>query len=185
MRHTVANIWAPETTALRYTTSSGQTVTITTLWDHVEQGRRVVSCRLDNGQTGLLTIDNRPDALALIESERARLESLLLNSVPGIEEYLDAVEAVRNYREDFEGMMEDEDNDGVRPPARPAMTVEQARNAYPVAAAYMRIVRACGADSRSQVGYERRCAGKWAAEQIVEHGADVIAAADEMDQRIG
>jgi hypothetical protein len=76
-------------------------------------------------------------------------------------------------------MMSDENNDGVRPPEHPKMSVEEAKRQYPIAAAYLTILKYSQADPSSKTGFEQRIKGEEAIEKL-ENGADVEKTRDEM-----
>lgn len=57
--------------------------------------------------------------------------------IPGLSLLKAAHQARASYQEAFERMMEDEGNDGARPPKAPEQDVEQLAQQYPVAACYL------------------------------------------------
>lgn len=65
-----------------------------------------------------------------------RLE-LSLN-VPGLNELIAAHNAEEKYADDFNAMMDDENNDGVNPPTRPTVKSSELAKQYPIAAAYLK-----------------------------------------------
>lgn len=102
-------------------------------------------------------------------------EAKLLAAVPGLNELRAACEDVARYHEQFERMMEDEGNDGARPPKPIKGDVDALRAQYPVAAAYLK------AESWSYAEhYAKSGAGKKAMERIA-NGEDHVAAVADME----
>jgi len=60
------------------------------------------------------------------------------NNVPGLTELRAIISDWNDYHEGFTRMMENEMNDGVNPPARPAKEVADIAKKYPVASAYIK-----------------------------------------------
>lgn len=156
---------------VEYTTSHG-TAIITTYYTHKAQGRDVYACQI-NGKDMLISADNRPDLVQMVEANRADYKARFEARYPGIYDLVAAINADKNHYEGTQRMMEDEDNDGVRPPKAPKLSADQARQQYPIAAAYLDILRFYNADPSSDIGFNRRQFGK-AAFIAIEAGADVI-----------
>lgn len=108
------------------------------------------------GQKLFMRADGRPEIRALIEEYEASKRSAALAAkaaleanVPGVTEVLAAAAAAYNehtrYSREFEAMMDDEGNDGARPPRAldesPAQRLEALTTAYPRAALYLRAQR--------------------------------------------
>jgi hypothetical protein len=67
----------------------------------------------------------------------AAREAMLRDRVPGLEILRAAREDVSRYHRQCERMMEDEGNDGARPPRRPAADPKAVAAQYPIATAYL------------------------------------------------
>lgn len=74
---------------------------------------------------------------AAIRAEIEREARLLREACPGIDELREALADHERYHDEFERMMEDEGNDGVRPPRPARGDVEALRERHPRAAAYL------------------------------------------------
>ncbi len=151
------------------------------------QGQRVVRVApSDNTINGkridYISLDRHPEIEPLLQAAQDEYETQFTARYPGIYELVNAINTECNYHDSFARMMGDEHNDGVNPPSAPRLNVADARKRYPVAAAYLTIVSYSQSDPSCQTGYNRRCAGKWAIEQLVG-GADVIKTRDEMVAR--
>lgn len=70
---------------------------------------------------------------ATMEYKRQQLEI----AVPGVEVLRDAIYQQNNYFSDFNRMMDDEQNDGVNPPIKPTLSLEELNLKYPRAALYL------------------------------------------------
>ena len=147
----------------------GKLIDTVTIKPRTVNGKRVEGMRLDT----------RPQVAAIMDAENKRRDNIFATRYPGIYELVDALSANSDADQQFTRMMEDESNDGVNPPAYPRLTREQARDKYPIAAAYLTIVKYANSDPSSQTGYERRCAGERAIEML-ESGADVVVACNTM-----
>lgn len=130
-----------------------------------------------------VNIETRPELAAKLREAEAEYERRFLARYPGIDELLSARNASETYHESFQRMMEDEMNDGINPPDQPALSAAEAAKKYPIAAAYLSLLRLADSDPGSQIGYERRKAGKAAFDKILA-GADVIEAEKEAQQRL-
>lgn len=106
----------------------------------------------------LLNKEQGDRALAEIRaSQRARWdaqEAKINQAVPGIDILRAAYNADEDYRQSFEKMMEDENNDGARPPSRPATNSADLAKKYPRAAAYLKAEAYSGAahDCKASAG---------------------------------
>jgi len=134
---------------------------------------------VDGVKIDKMRVDTRPAVISAMEAERDRRDDMFATRYPGIFELVSCLNANSLYDDRFKDMMEDGDNDGVNPPSAPAMTREEARAKYPVANAYLTIVKYADSDPSSQVGYTRRCAGEHAIEAL-ESGTDVISTCNAM-----
>lgn len=147
------------------------------------QGRRVISTdKIIDGKTLYVDLDKHPEIETLLAQANEQYEQEFMARYPGIYELVAAIDDEDNYHEAFERMMEDEHNDGAKPPKQPALSTERAAEMYPIASAYLTICNYTDADPSSQVGYDKRSAGTWAIEQL-EAGRDVIQVRDEMMAR--
>jgi hypothetical protein len=101
--------------------------------------------RVGENSGGLLAVWERewarhPARLARVAAEEsaARIEEARLEALcPGLARLRAAREAEEQYRAEFSEMMEDEDNDGVRPPARVRESAADVARECPAAAAYI------------------------------------------------
>lgn len=92
-------------------------------------------------ESGLLTITESEwsaQQAAGAEQRSADRREKLEAAIPGITELQAAVEDELRYDREFQAMMEDEDNDGARPPKRPTSDVDAIRSKHPRAAAYIK-----------------------------------------------
>lgn len=96
----------------------------------------------DYRQAGTLI---RKTAVPFVESVIAELRALkegaaeaLKRNVPGLDELRAAIRDESRYAEEFERMMDDGHNDGVRPPRPVAAKSSDVAVKYPVAAAYLK-----------------------------------------------
>jgi len=141
------------------------------------------------GRRLFLRADGRPYVQALIDeyeaAQRAAADAraaALEANVPGVTEVLDAAAAAYNedarYSSEFEAMMDDEGNDGARPPraldASLAQRLEALTATYPRAALYLRAKRQ--ADSASWSDNTGKGAAGTRAMEILAGGGDIAAA---------
>ncbi|NJO00401.1 MAG: hypothetical protein HC880_00800 [Bacteroidia bacterium] len=162
---------------IEYPTSQG-TAIITTHYTHTAQGREVYRCQIA-GKDTLIAADTRPDLVDMVAANKADYEARFEGRYPGIYDLVSAINAESAQYEAVHRMMDDEHNDGVNPPRNNhALTVlDQAQKKYPIAGAYLSILRYADADPASDIGFNRRCWGNDALAAI-EAGADVIAQLD-------
>ena len=75
---------------------------------------------------------------------------------PGLAELRAAIEDEDRYQREFQQMMEDGDNDGVKPPAPMIANVGELQKKYPRAAAYLRAesYRYAANDAKSEAGHK-------------------------------
>lgn len=78
------------------------------------------------------------EAQKLSDAKRAESESRLAQAVPGLSELRAAYDDAERYDREFARMMEDESNDGARPPARQKHDINGLRAKYPRAALYLK-----------------------------------------------
>lgn len=114
-------------------------------------------------------------ALEMKAEMRAAEEASLLANVPGLRELESAIAAWNNYHHEFSRMMDDEYNDGVNPPKKPTVDVDEIRAKYPVAAAYLKAQSYAYASH-----YAKVAAGEKAVERIA-NGEDYKIVIDEME----
>lgn len=108
--------------------------------------------------------------VAAADAKRAKIDA-----IEGLNELRKAINDIDRYHRAFDRMMEDENNDGVRPPKRPTMNVEELKAKYPRAAAYLKAEKfATGAH------YVKANAGSKALDKII-NGEDYTAAIAEME----
>ena len=168
-------------------TVSGLTFTLDGFSRTKRQGENVIAVLPNPHKVGkkcidYISLDRHPEIETIRKSAEDSFESAFVARYPGIYTLVTAINDEHNYHESFNRMMDDESNDGVRPPVAPKMTIEQARQQYPIAAAYLTILSYADADPSSQVGYNRRRCGDDAITQL-EGGADVIKTRDAMVKR--
>jgi len=166
---------------------NGHTITLDSYTYTVQRGGphkgktliRCKSLRIDGQLIEYVCLDNRPELRQQIDEANATYQAQFEQRYPGIYALAEAIDNDRHYHRQFDRMMEDEDNDGVRPPAHPKMSVNDARKLYPVAAAYLTILHYSESDPSCETGYNKRHAGEQALKEL-ESGADVIATRDKM-----
>ena len=108
---------------------------------------------------------------AAYEARQARI-----NAIEGLKELQRAIAAEEAYREALNDMMEDEYNDGARPPKKPEISVKELKEKYPRAAAYLK------AESWSMASnYIKAGAGQKAKERII-NGEDYRQVIAEMEK---
>lgn len=112
---------------------------------------------IDDEERNVL-LAGRPQIKEKIQESERKREEELLKRVEGLEEYLEIIEDNITYQDNLNKMMDDENNDGVYPPKKPALTTEEAKNKYPQAAAYCKMIKYSKANPASRIGYIRRCA---------------------------
>jgi len=98
-----------------------------------------------------------------IKAREARENSLEL-AVPGLASLRAARADEARYREEFERMMEDEGNDGVNPPTKPAVSSSDLAAQYPRAALYLK------AESYSCASNDRKASAGSKAAAILANG---------------
>ncbi len=92
-------------------------------------------------------------------------------AIPGLEELREAEESWEIYHERFGRMMEDESNDGARPPQMPSVKLEEIQAKYPRATLYLK------AEAYSQAANsDKASAGHRAMELLVAGGSEEEAA---------
>lgn len=109
-------------------------------WKHVPAGV-THALQQDDGKTLCLqSPDGERCAAALAEAQavyRAARKAQLAVAVPGLDELRAAREAEERYRDRFAAMMENEHNDGARPPAQPTTNAAALAREFPRAALYL------------------------------------------------
>ncbi len=88
-------------------------------------------------------------------------------AIPGLAELRAARNAEARYREATERMMEDEGNDGARPPRRPTTDPDEIAKQYPRAACYLR------AESYEYATNDRKSAAGRKATRLLESGGSI------------
>ena len=74
------------------------------------------------------------------EQAAAAERQALIDAIPGLQAIRDAADEWEAYIMAFNAMMDDENNDGARPPKRPTSDVKALMQAYPVASAYLKAI---------------------------------------------
>ncbi len=105
----------------------------------------------------------------------AREHQARIDAIEGLRELQAALNAHDAYRRAFAHMMDDGQNDGIRPPAVPASSIEELRARYPRAAAYIKADAWACAEH-----YAKAAAGRKALERIIQ-GDDYAAALADME----
>lgn len=116
-----------------------------------------------NGEAALVGItdkDGKKIILAGIEAEEVRLEKLF----PGLRLLRAAHQGEAAYLAAFDRMMANEQNDGVNPPARPAVNTDDLSAQYPRAALYIK------AESFTGAANDRKAAAGEKAKALLEVG---------------
>jgi len=108
---------------------------------------------------------------AAYEARQARI-----NAIEGLKELQRAIAAEEAYREALNDMMEDEYNDGARPPKKPEISVKELKEKYPRAAAYLKAENWSLASNYIKAG-----AGQKAKERIIS-GEDYNQVIAEMEK---
>lgn len=115
-----------------------------------------------------------------IGSEQARAEQAALEAaIPGITLLEAAHYSETAYMEAFNRMMEDEHNDGVRPPKAPAHNTDELSKQYPRAALYIK------ADAYSAASHDQKSAAGDKAKRILRSGGSEAYARDVLDNWLG
>lgn len=125
-------------------------------------------------KTVLLTVEEGTPVLESVEAARtasaSRAKDSLDRAIPGLDLLRSAIREHDVYASRFDAMMEDEYNDGARPPARPTSDLAALSREYPRAAAYLRAEQASwAADYRKSGAGER-------AKKILEAGGEIAEA---------
>lgn len=139
-------------------------------------GKRVYQ-EIAAGKWKTEVLEIKADLTARKEAEDAAraARKAKIAAIAGLPEIRAAIEAEERYRAEFDVMMDDENNDGARPPKRPATDVAQLMAEYPRAAAYLK------AESWSMAAHDvKASAGSRALEKIIS-GDDYASAIAEMD----
>lgn len=102
-------------------------------------------------------------------AKQAKIEA----NVPGLAGLTAAINEEYRYDEAFERMMADENNDGARPPRKPAISSDDLKNQYPVAAAYIK-----AEDWKHAAHYAKSAAGQKAMDRIAAGEDYTLALAD-------
>ena len=98
-----------------------------------------------------------------------------INAIDGLQEIYDARNAWSRYRKNFRRMMDDQDNDGARPPVQPTANIDALNTKYPRAAAYVK-----AEDYSYAANYAKSSAGRKALEKII-NGEDYAQAIADME----
>jgi len=95
-------------------------------------------------------------AVDAAEAERRAKAEALARNVPGLEELREVYAEEDAYRHAFNRMMADEQNDGVRPPRKPARSGAEVAARYPRAAVYLKAECYAAHDMKVSAG-KRAC----------------------------
>ena len=112
--------------------------------------------------------EHRAEIMALIKTEteakeRAAAErEAKIAAIDGLTEIKKAIYDHEKYHRDFERMMDDEFNDGLRPPKKPESDINELMSKYPRAAAYIK-----AEDYSYSPHYAKSAIGIKALEQII------------------
>lgn len=141
----------------------GRTFTSSTYYKHNDHGWVVNFGEVARGKERVNLVvkaADKPEVLAQIEAiETAKADRIAkIAAIEGLAELRAALDAEAQYQEDFARMMEDEGNDGARPPVATHPHPADLATAYPVAALYLR-------------AEDYRCANHW---RKVKAGYDAI-----------
>jgi len=107
---------------------------------------------------------------------RAGVRAELLTNVPGLEILENARNAEHQYMEDFNAMMDDEQNDGVNPPSKPTVKSSDIAAQYPIAAAYLK------AQSYEYASHFTKSAAGRKAKNAISEGKDYVVAIEKMEK---
>lgn len=144
------------------------------------QATRGALIRTDNAQDEIRS--RKAEILAYFQTrdedrERAhKTQAAKIAAIDGLRELQAAIEAVRKYNGNFRKMMEDEYNDGIFPPEKPSVNLDDLRARYPRAAAYLRAESWTFASNSA-----KNSAGRKALNRIIE-GEDYAAAIADMEK---
>ena len=155
--------------------------TVTEYTPRKVQGRRVIETDLKvKGTPVYIDLDKHPEIEAQITAANEKYEQDFTTRYPGIYELV-AAQNDDEYR--YERLQREiERGAGVLSNSHPDRDPADVAKQYPIASAYLDICNYADADPSSQVGYDKRTAGKWAIEQL-ELDCDVIQVRDEMIAR--
>ncbi|MBW1723138.1 MAG: hypothetical protein JRJ78_13915 [Deltaproteobacteria bacterium] len=143
--------------------------------EHRDRGRCLVCARVDADQLRRVEVPEVTRVIRDVVDLRAEAEARLKANVLGLDELRAAYEDAERERVEYQRMMEDEYNDGARPP-RPAGDPAELAAKYPVAAAYLK------AEAWSMAShYAKAAAGRKATESIA-NGEDYKTALETMEK---
>ena len=127
---------------------------------------------LVNGMWKAEIAEIKAGLIAKRDAERAAAaeRKAKIDAIEGLNEIQTAIVDWERYDNEFQKMMDDEHNDGARPPKRPTSNVGELLEKYPRAAAYLTAKEFSHADH-----YVKVCAGETALEKII-NGEDYVAA---------
>lgn len=97
------------------------------------------------------------------------------NAIEGLAELRSAWADEQRYRNQFNRMMDDGDNDGVNPPRRPKANVDEIARKYPRAALYLR------AESYESARHWAKAKAGEEAKEIILSGGDIAAATAKLE----
>jgi hypothetical protein len=127
-------------------------------------------------------ISAKPEIIAELKARReaeaqreAEAKAKLIANVPGLDILRDALTRQEMYQVAFNRMMEDEGNDGARPPKKPTDDIATLKAQYPAAAAYLK------AESWEYAGHYAKSAAGRKAKQAIADGADYTAVLAQME----
>ena len=101
------------------------------------------------------------------DAEEAARNEQLAKYVPGLEELREARDAELEYDNKFSRMMNDENNDGVRPPKRPVANASELAKKYPAAETYLK------AEAYELASHHQKSAAGKKALKLLESGGSV------------
>lgn len=118
-----------------------------------------------NGQKQPIVVRSGDDDL-LYKAKKQYEADKSEQAVPGLAELESAIFAAERYADQFAAMMDDEMNDGVRPPAQPGCDIDALKAQYPRAAVYITADSYCNASH-----YAKASAGRKAKELLLSGGS--------------
>jgi hypothetical protein len=163
-----------------YTTPKGAKLKILSSWKEKVEVEVLIPIPggSPKGAKGNMLLSTLPGLAEQITAMAEKREADFVAKYPGIDELLDIIRLHREADEALEKMMET--GDSILRDNRPEISIDEAMEKYPVAAAYLHIYNLSEADPSSQIGFVRRSAADKAFANIAD-GADVILTANELD----
>lgn len=170
-------------TDIIYTTPRGSVIRILSVYNDTANSEIITPCIGGSpaGSKGNIKISTMPRLAEQIAAAKSAEEQAFLLRYPGIDELLDIIRLHRLADEALEEMMGT--GDSILRATRPKISIEEAHAKYPIASAYLTLLRLSNADPSSAIGFIRRQVGQEAFQQI-EKGVDVITALENANNKI-